>query len=216
MINVKELLEELKASPYEYVDIVTPHTGVVDFAVTEEGTRVVGPSGTWMEKTGTLLASLTRERNKKAIYCPQAGEVESIELDLQGKFVEAGTKLLTLRHYLTRKEVIRMILKKALFLFNAPERAKYYFIPEVDKKMRSSGKRAVQVEDGMEIFIMSRMKRETVLPYKGPTGIIYEVYFHHNENIDEGAPLVGICPPDQLQTIQEVVARVRSEWEEQE
>ena len=53
-------------------------------------------------------------------------------------FVEAGTPLMVIRHMLTRSEVEHQILKKALYLFRAPERAKYYFTPEVDKKIRAA------------------------------------------------------------------------------
>lgn len=214
MINVKELLEEIKASPYQMVDVLAPHTGVVDFALTETGTGVNGPRGAFLEKPGTLVATITREHNEKPIYSPEKGVVESVETRWAGKFVEAGTRLMTLRHYLTSKEVIDIIMKKALYLFTAPERAKYYFVPEVDKKMKSSGKRAVQVSDGMELCIMSRMKRETMLTYSGPEGKIYSVYFKLGENVDSGEPLVGVCPADQLPQIQEVVNRVRIEWEE--
>lgn len=216
MINVKELLEEIKASPYKMIEVVAPHTGRIEFVATEPGTAVMGPSGTWSEKPGTLLAKIDRERNVKPICATEKGEVEHVESQWAGKFVEAGTPLMTIRHFLTRKEVIDIILKKALYLFRAPERAKYYFIPEIDKKMRSSGKMSVGVQDGMDLFIMSRMKRETGLSYTGPEGQIYAVYFKHNQNVDSGDPLIGVCPGDQLTMIQEVVARVRSEWEEGE
>ncbi len=216
MINVRELLEEIKASPYKMIEIVAPHTGHIEFVVNEPGGDVVGPSGTWNEKPGTLLAKIERERNVKPICAPEKGEVERIESQWAGTFVEAGTPLLTIRHFLTRKEVIDIILKKTLHLFKAPEKAKYYFVPEIDKKMRSSGKMSVAVHDGMELFIMSRMKRETGLPYTGPEGQIYAVYFKHNQNVDSGDPLIGVCPGDQLTMIQEVVARVRSEWDEDE
>jgi biotin carboxyl carrier protein len=216
MINVRELLEEIKASPYKKIEVVAPHTGIIEFVVTEPGVAVVGPSGNWKEKPGTLLAKIDRERNVKPICAPEKGEVEKIESQRAGKFVEAGTPLMTIRHHLTRKEVIDIILKKTLHLYRAPERAKYYFVPEIDKKLRSSGKMSVGVHDGMDLFIMSRMKRETGLSYSGPEGQIYAVYFKHNQNVDSGEPLIGVCPADQLSMIQEVVARVRSEWEENE
>ena len=107
-----------------------------------------------------------------------------------------------------------IILQKALHLFLAPERAKYYFTPEVDKKIRAADAQSVAVRDGMEILIMSRMKREIPLNYAGPDGVIYAVYFKYNENMDAGAPLIGVCPKDQLAAIQEVVMRVRTEWTE--
>jgi hypothetical protein len=58
------------------------------------------------------------------------------------------------------------------------------------------------------------MKRETPLSYTGPEGNIYAVYFKHNDSIDQGAPLIGVCPADQLHIVQDVVNNVQSEWVE--
>ncbi len=214
MLDVTALLEEIKASPYEEKLICTPHTGTVSFAALEENSPVVGPQGMWKEKPGSLLVTIEREHNPKPIYAVEKGQVCAIHKELEGQFVEAGTPLLTLRHYLTKDEVQQKILKRTLHLFEAPERAKYYFTPEVDKKIRASGSRAVSVQEGMELFIMSRMKREAPLFYSGPAGVIYAVYFKHTENIDAGQPLIGVCPPDQLAAIEEVVLRVQTEWRE--
>lgn len=215
MLNIKELLDKVKASPYREIVVHAPHTGVVEFAGLKPGDQVTGRGGEYKEKPGTLLANLTREKNKKPIYAPEKGEVESVRTELEGQFVEAGEPLVTIKHYLTRNEVIELILQEALYLFRAPERAKYYFVPEVDQKLKVSGKRSVKVTEGMELMIVSRMKRETPLAYTGPEGIIYSVYFGRGENVDEGEPLIGICPEDQLTVIQDVVARIQSEWEEQ-
>lgn len=214
MLNIKELLEDIKANPYKEIVVKAPHTGTMEFAEVKPGDQVRGRSGEWSEKPGTLLAHLTREKNRKPLHAPEKGEVVEIRSELEGSFVEAGEVLLTLRHFLTRKEVIELILKQALHLFRAPERAKYYFIPEVDQKLKVSGKRSVKVHEGMELLIVSRMKRETPLAYSGPEGIIYSVYFTRGDNVDAGEPLIGICPEDQLTVIQDVVARVQSEWEE--
>lgn len=214
MINVKELLEQIKASPYEEITVRAQHTGTVEFVVTEPGTGVRGPQGTWQEKPGTLLARIERERNVTPIHAFQKGEVVSLESELEGAFVQAGTPLLTIRHLLTRDEVLQLILRKALYLFRAPERATYYFIPEIDKKIQSKGARSVRVSEGKEVFILSRMKRESLLSYSGPSGLVYTVYFKTNQNVDQGEPLIGVCPEDQLDTIQGVVNRVHSEWEE--
>ncbi|MBN2139391.1 MAG: biotin attachment protein [Desulfovibrionaceae bacterium] len=216
MLNVKGLLEDIKASPYEEIVIAAPHTGVVEFAGIRPGDKVQGRSGTWKEKPGTVLAHLTREKNRKPLCAPEKGEVVEVHVELEGRFVEAGEPLAVIRHFLTRKEVIELILKKALSLFPAPEKAKYYFVPEIDQKLKVSGKRSVKLRDGMEVFIVSRMKRETVLPYTGPGGIIYSVYFHRGDNVDAGQPLIGVCPEDQLSLIQDVVTKVQSEWEEVE
>ncbi|MBC18593.1 conserved protein of unknown function [Pseudodesulfovibrio profundus] len=215
MLNIKELLDKVKASPYREIVVHAPHTGVVEFAGLKKGDKVYGREGDYKEKPGTLLANLTREKNKKPISAPEKGVVESVRTELEGKFVEAGEPLVTIKHYLTRQEVIELILQEALYLFRAPERAKYYFVPEVDQKLKVSGKRSVKVTEGMDLMIVSRMKRETPLAYSGPEGIIYSVYFSRGENVDEGAPLIGICPEDQLTVIQDVVARIQSEWEEE-
>lgn len=216
MLDVTALLDEIKASPYEEIQIVAPHTGRVTFASLKEGDRVVGPQGTWKEKPGTLLATIDRERNPKPLSAPQKGEVCALHHELEGQFVEAGTPLVTLRHFLTRDEVQAIILKRALHPFLAPERAKYYFTPDVDKKIRASGSRAVTVSEGMELFIMSRMKREVPLMYSGPTGVIYAVYFKLTENVDADQALIGVCPPDQQDVIGKVVMRVQTEWPERE
>lgn len=214
MKDVKALLEEMKASPYEVVEIRAPHTGTVEYVLSEPGAKVLGVSGTWDEKPGTLLAYLEREHNKKPIHAPLRGEVEKVFIEHSGQFVEEGTLLFTLRHYLTKEEVISAILKKTLHLFYAPEQAKYYFTPEIDAKVKASGCKTVRVREGMDLFIVSRMKRETPLAYSGPEGLIYAVYFNHTESVAAGEPLIGVCPEDLLPVIQDVVNRVQGEWEE--
>lgn len=214
MIDISALLDEIKASPYRDIYVVAPHSGRVTFADLDRGASVEGPRGIWKEKPGTKLATLERERNPRDINAPEKGSISLLRKELEGRFVQAGTELAVLRHLLTRSEVERIILQKALYLFCAPERAKYYFIPEVDKKIRAAAPNTVAVREGMELFIMSRMKREAPLRYSGPDGVIYAVYFKYNENMDAGAPLIGICPQDNVGAIQEVIMRVRTEWPE--
>lgn len=216
MQDVKAILEDIKASPYEEVEVIAPHTGVVEFKVAEEGTKVLAPSGTWKEKPGTLLVTLGRERNAKPIYCSRKGEVQKIHTHLNGKFVEAGTPLMVLRHFFTKDEVTQLILKKVLFLFPAPERAKYYFVPDTDKKVKVTGCQSIKVKDGMDLFIVSRMKREKPLTYVGPEGVIYAMYFSHDQNVDAGQPLISVCPEAQMGVIRDVVNRVQSDWEERD
>ncbi|MDR3073882.1 MAG: biotin attachment protein [Deltaproteobacteria bacterium] len=216
MLDVSKLLEEIQASPYAEIVINAPHSGAVTFSGLRAGSRVVGPTGLWKEKEGTLLATLERERNPRPIYSTEKGEVTLVHEELAGAFVQAGTELMRLRHYLSREEVLSAILKKSLHLFAAPERAKYYFISSVDVKISVSGPKAISVHDGMDLFIMSRMKRESPLAYTGPEGVIYAVYFSHNENVDAGQPLIGVCPPDMVSAIEDVVMRVQTEWREEE
>ena len=212
MIDISALLDEIKASPYREIIISAPHSGILTFADLKPGDKVHGPRGQWKEKPGTQVAVLEREHNPKPLYIPENGELSELHTELEGKFVECGTPIACLRHLLTKSEVERIILRKALYLFLAPERAKYYFTPEVDKKIRASDAHSVTVRDGMDLLIMSRMKREAPLRYSGPEGVIYAIYFKYNENMDAGVPLVGICPKDQLSAIQEVVMRVQTEW----
>ena len=129
MLDFAAMLEEIKASPYEEARHCRPPYRGCDllpglnleaaFTVRREpGRRSPGP----------LLVTIERERNKKPIYAPMKGEVAALYEERAGQFVEAGTPLLRLRHYLSKEEVVAMILKKALHLFRAPERAKYYFV----------------------------------------------------------------------------------------
>ena len=216
MQDISELLESLKASPYEEVVVRAPHTGVVSFTAPPVGSRVAGASGEWNELPGTPLATLTREHNPRIIAAPQKGELRNVHTELDGQFVEAGTPLAEIRHFLSREEVITRLLRHALSLFKAPERAKYFFPPLIDAKVKSAGCRSVTVHQGMELFIMSRMKREAPVYYTGPSGIIYAVYFTHNENVDAGNPLIGVCPADQVSAVEDMVLRVQTQWKEQE
>lgn len=216
MLDISHILESLKAEPYTEMEIIAPHTGVVNFSSLKAGDRVSGPAGQWKEIPGATIATITRERNPKPVLAREKGIIQALRAELEGQFVQAGTSLAVVRHYLSRQEVMRILLRKSLSLFNAPERAKYYFVPDVDKKVKISGPRTVTVTDGMELFIASRMKREAPVTYHGSEGIIYEVYFTDNQNVDTGAPLIGVCPPEQRQAIEEVVTRVQMEWVETE
>ena len=66
---------------------------------------------------------------------------------------------------------------------------------------------------GDELFTMSLMKRETPVYYEGEPGIIHSIYFKAGESIEQGEPLVGICPEDKLPLIQKIITRVKAEWE---
>ncbi len=216
MLDISALLDEIKAAPFVESSIVAPHCGVVSFnAEVVPGTKIIGATGTYKERPGTLLATLERERNQKPIRALEKGEIVSCNTDVAGAFVEAGTELIRVRHFLSKEEVLQSILKKALFLFNAPEKAKYYFNPAVDVKIKNTGPKSVSVTDGMELFIISRMKRETTLRYTGPDGVIYAVYFGFNQNVDAGQPLIGVCPPDMVEQIEDASVRVQTEWQEQ-
>jgi len=110
VLNITELLDEIKASPFEEIVVRAPHTGVVEFVQDKPGIKVLGPGGAWKEKPGTLLAHLVREGNTKPIHALQKGVVERIEQDLAGKFVQAGTPLLHIRHFLSKEEVLDRLL----------------------------------------------------------------------------------------------------------
>jgi len=216
LLQVKQILEEIKASPYKELLITAPHTGVVEFEIDQPGEKVKGPAGPWRKKKGTVLAYITREQNKKPIFAPQNGVIQEVHVRWSGEFVQAGTELMKIRHYLTKEEVISLLLRRTLYLFRAPERAKYFFTPEIDVKVKARGPRSVKVRQGMDLFIISRMKRETALPYNGPEGLIYAVYFQDNQVVDTGEPLIGVCPEDQAQQIEDVINRVHTNWEESE
>lgn len=213
--SVSDIVAELEKNPYQIIPIYAKYSGVLSYNGVEEGMRVVPAMGKWKEIPATVLATITREKVKKAILCEKKAVVTKIFSELEGTFVQAGTEIMRIQHYYSKEEVIDIVLKHSLYLFLAPERAKYYFIPEVEKKIASFGVRSIHVSDGMPLFIMSRMKREVALPYTGPQGIIYSVYSTPNENVDSQAPLIGVCEEHMLSTIEEIINTLQYQWNEQ-
>ncbi|MCI5165603.1 MAG: hypothetical protein D3903_05790 [Candidatus Electrothrix sp. GM3_4] len=211
-IHFDEILGQYRSDPYNYVDMHAIHTGTVRFLV-EEGAEVAGASGEWMHKPGTRLYEINRERNTKKITSKTNGTISFVRSELDGHFVEAGEKLLTIRHPLKKKEIIEGILQEVLFLFEAPERARYYFSMDIQSRIDQKGARAVFIQPGDEIITMSLMKRDTPVYYTGEPGIIHSVYFTPGDSIDQGQPLIGVCAEDKLPVVQKVITRVKAEWE---
>ncbi len=211
-IQFDEILSRYRSDPYEYVDMRAIHTGVVHFLV-DEKTEVDAVSGEWKHIPGTALYEINRERNPKKVTSKTNGLVDSIHLELEGKFVEAGEKLLTIRHPLKKKEIIEGILQEVLFLFEAPERARYYFAMDIQSRIEQKGARSVFIQPGDEIITMSLMKRDTPVYYTGDPGIIHSVYFQPGDSVDAGQPLIGVCAEEKLPLVQKVITRVKAEWE---
>ncbi len=211
-IDYDEILSKYRSDPYNYVDIHSPHTGRIRFKVKKEDT-VEGASGKWHHIPGTLLYILKRERNPKPFYSPSGGTVSNLREDLEGNFVEAGEKIITIRHPLKKREIIEQILRKVLLPFPAPQRAKYFFSLDIQSKIEKFGQRQVTIQPGDEILTMSLMKRDTPVYYTGEPGIIHSVYFKPGISLEQGEPLLGICPKDKLPLIQKIITRVKAEWE---
>ncbi|KPK28447.1 MAG: hypothetical protein AMJ61_02400 [Desulfobacterales bacterium SG8_35_2] len=210
-INFNEIINKYRLDPYDYLDVLTPHTGRITFNVTE-GETVDGPSGKWNHHPGTLLYVLNRENNPKPMNSQTNGVVTSLRKELEGKFVEAGEKLMTIKHPLKKKEIIENILQNVLYLFQAPEKAKYFFALDIQARLEKQGEKAVIIKPGEEIITMSLMKRDTPLYYTGEEGIIHSVYFKPGVSVNQGAPLIGVCPGDKLPLIQKIITHVKAEW----
>jgi len=211
-IHFDEIISRYRSDPYEYVDMHAVHTGEVRFLV-EEGQDVIGVSGEWKQLPGTALYEINRERNPKKVTSKTNGTVASVRRELDGTFVEAGEKLLTIRHPLKKKEIIEAILQEVLFLFEAPERARYYFAMDIQSRIEQKGARSVFIQPGDEIITMSLMKRDTPVLYAGEPGIIHSVYFKPGDSVDQGVPLIGVCAEDKFPLVQKVITRVKAEWE---
>jgi hypothetical protein len=211
-IDFDAILGKYHADPYDYVDICATHTGRISFKVVE-GSLVNSPSGEWLHIPGSPLFEITRERNPKLVTARTNGTISSVRTELEGQFVEAGEKLLTIRHPLKKKEVIESILKEVLYLFPAPERAKYFFSLDIQSRIEKKGSRDLSIKPGDEIIIMSLMKRDTPIYYTGEAGVIHSVYFTPGISVDQGQPLIGICASDKLPLIQKVITRVKADWD---
>lgn len=211
-IDFDEILTKYRSDPYNYIDIYAPHTGTVGFLV-EKGNEVDAPSGEWNHIPGTGLFQINRENNSKKICAPINGIVSEIRGECEGRFVEAGEKLLTIRHPLKKKDIIESILKEVLYLFPAPETAKFFFSLDIQSRFDKKSSRGVTVRSGDEVFTMSLMKRDTPVTYTGEEGIIHSIYFKPGVSVQQGEPLIGVCPADKLGLIQKVITRVKAEWD---
>lgn len=211
-IDFDEILGKYRSDPYDYIDVCAIHTGVVKFKV-REGDDVDSPSGEWNHMPGTPVYEINRERNPKLVHSQINGTISSLNRDLDGRFVEAGEKLMTIRHPMKKKEIIENILKEVLFLFRAPERAKYFFALDVQSRIEKKGARSVSISPGDEIITMSLMKRDTPIYYQGEPGVIHSVYFKPGISIDQGTPLIGVCAPDKVPLIQKIITRVKADWD---
>ncbi|MFC1844649.1 hypothetical protein ACFLZ5_07670 [Thermodesulfobacteriota bacterium] len=211
-INFDEIINKYRSDPYEYEDILTPHTGLVKFKV-NEGDAVAGPSGKWHHHPGTLLYVLNRENNPKPMHSHTNGEVSSLQKNLEGQFVEAGEKLMTIKHPLKKREIIESILQNVLYLFPAPEKAKYFFSLDIQARIDKQGEKAVYIEPGEEIITMSLMKRDTPIYYTGEPGIIHSVYFKPGVSVNQGQALIGVCPKEKMPLIQKIITHVKAEWD---
>lgn len=211
-IHFDEVLSRYRSDPFDYVDMYAVHAGRVNFLV-DEGTEVEGPTGEWKHIPGTKLYEINRENNTKAIASQTNGVVSALRKEVDGEFVEAGEKLMTIRHPLKKKEIIESILQEVLFLFPAPERARYYFSMDIQSRIDQKGARSVFVQPGDEIITMSLMKRDTPVFYQGEPGIIHSVYFKPGDSVEQGTPLIGVCAKSKLALIQKIITRVKAEWE---
>lgn len=211
-IDFDELLSKYKSDPYDYVDVFAVHTGRVSFKVVE-GEEVNAASGEWLQVPGSRLYEINRERNPKIITAQTNGTIAQINTEFDGQFVEAGEKLMTIKHPLKKKEIIENILKEVLLLFPAPESAKYFFALDIQSRIEKKGAREVTIEPGEEILTMSLMKRDTPVYYNGERGVIHSIYFKQGVSVAQGEPLIGICAPEKLSLIQKIITRVKADWD---
>lgn len=211
-IDFDELLAKYHSDPFDYVDVFAVHTGVVTFKVAN-GDEVDATSGEWQHIPGTPLYEINRERNPKLVPAQTNGIVSEVNTELDGKFVEAGEKLMTIKHPLKKKEIIENILKEVLYLFPAPETAKYYFSMDIQSRIDKKDAKSVVIESGEEIITMSLMKRDTPVCYTGERGVIHSVYFKPGVSVSQGEPLIGVCSTEKLPLIQKIITRVKADWD---
>lgn len=211
-LHFDEVLSRYRSDPYDYLDVYAVHAGQIRFLV-QEGTEVEAPSGEWKHIPGSKLYEINREHNPKIITAKSNGIVSSLRKELDGEFVEAGEKLMTIRHPLKKKEIIEAILQEVLYLLPAPERARYYFSMDIQSRIDQKGARSVFIKPGEEIITMSLMKRDTPVFYEGVPGVIHSVYFKPGDSVDQGAPLIGVCAESKLPLIQKIITRVKAEWD---
>lgn len=211
-IDFDAIIGKYKSDPYDYIEVTAIHTGVVNFKV-QKGDEVDSPSGEWTHIPGSPIYEINRERNPKVVTSQINGTISSLNAELEGKFVEAGEVLMTIRHPLKKKEIIENIFKEVLYLFPAPEKAKYFFALDIQSRIEKKGARSISISPGDEIITMSLMKRDTPIYYEGEPGVIHSVYFKPGISIEQGSPLIGVCAPDKVPLIQKIITRVKADWD---
>jgi len=211
-IDFDAILSRYRADPFDYLAVHTSHTGRLRFKVAK-GDQVEGVTGKFRHIPGTLLYELERERNPKRFTSKTNGQVDMIRADLEGNFVEAGEQIMTLKHPLTKREIIEYILRQVLTPYKAPEKAKYFFSMDLQARVDKYGLRGVSLKPGDEVLTMSLMKRDTPVYYDGEPGIIHSVYFKPGVSVEQGEPLFGVCPKDRLSLIERIITRVKAEWD---
>ncbi|WP_022853102.1 hypothetical protein [Thermodesulfatator atlanticus] len=210
--KINELLRNFKANPYRIFVVRAPHTGYIKEFLVKEGDEVKGPRGKWLEKPGTPLFVLERERNPKTIRAKAGGEVSKINYDLLGKFVEAFQPVLEIKHAYSQKEIIAELLREALHIITAPEKARYFLSPELAKRIEKEGEGRVVVKPGDELAIMYFMKRETPIYHEGSPMVVFRVFFSRGQMVEQGEPLFGLCHEEERPYIEKLIARVKEEW----
>jgi biotin carboxyl carrier protein len=211
--ELNSLLQKFKANPYKIYPVKTPHTGYIKEFKVKEGDEVKGPSGKWLEKPGSPLFVLEREKNPKVIRAKINGIVQNLKTELFGKFVEAEEVILEIKHPLSQEEVISEILLSALYIIRAPETARYILSPELSKKIEKEGVGRAKVKTGDELLIMTFMKRETPIYLKEEGNfVVFYLYFSPFELVEAEKPLIGLCPEEKLPYLQKIIARIKEEW----
>ncbi len=210
--KINLLLQKFRANPYRIFVVVTPHTGYLREFLVKEGDEVRGPAGKWLEKPGSPLFVLERERNPKVIRAKAGGLVSKINQELLGRFVEAFEPVLEIKHTLTQKEIIAELLRETLHIVTAPEKARYFLSPELAKKIEKEGEGRVLVKPGEELAIMSFMKRETPILHEGPPMVVFRVFFSRGQMVEQGGPLLGLCLEEERPYVEKLISRVKEEW----
>lgn len=222
-MKLEKELEQLIREPFRQVKIITPYSGQISFSyfdnkirerrpTVQEEESVLGPGGQWNEIEGSPLYEITRQGSPEVIYSPTNGTVHSIHTELEGTKVQALTEVMIIRHPLTEQETLDHILKKTLSRFTAPEDATYFYTPEFEQKLRVFGKGGFEIKPGDNVVIMSFMKRDIPLVYKGPVGIVYSIFFSSGMRIEKGNPILGICSPEIFEDVKKIERFVSQTW----
>lgn len=226
--DLEKLMQRYKDNPFEIYPFLTGRCGVVylrgeinfqspsekESFETHDGLEVQGPKGHFQDIPGTVLYSQLREGNLIPIHSPVNGEVVNLHQELHNAWVEAGTPVLSVKHQLTKEEVIDKILEKVLTIYYAPEPAKYRFTPELIQRIEREGPKQVVLRRGEEFLIKSKMKKEETLTYEGEEGIIYARYFDPGKGVKEDdLKLVGICFPEKVREIDRIILQISLGWD---
>lgn len=160
MLDVTSLLEEIKASPFEEQEIVAPHTGVVTFGSLKLGDKVIGRTAHGRNgperSSPPSRANATQSRSTRSRRAKSAPSIAN----WKGHTCRRAPRSPPSATSCPRTRCCASCSSRRSTFLWLPSGPSIISFPRSTPRSRCRAARSVSVYEGMELFIVSRMKRE--------------------------------------------------------